>query len=314
MSQNIGVTSDNSDFWERVRKCQLPRPPNVVLQLLEVTREEADLRKPAEIISREPSLAAEILTIVNSPWFDVKREIRTIHHAVGMLGVGAICSLASAFVLRDGLSQFSTKGFDYACYWRRSVLAATAARVLARAKGKCEPDEVFLGALLQDIGVLVLAQAFPDVYAEVEEEARRQHSRLQGLEQQRFGCDHVAMGVWLAKTWHLPKMFCEAIAGSHDPNQAESENRKHPMICCVALSGPLAHIWEDPDMVTACQEARKAAKDLLWLDEEALHSALVSTAKGFREASEIFKVSLRGSDQIHQILAKALEELSSTPE
>ena len=41
-----------------------------------------------------------------------------------------------------------------------------------------------------------------------------------------------------------------------------------------------------------------------------LHLTLVAIAKGFREASAIFKVPTGRSDRVHQILAKALEQLS----
>jgi HD-like signal output (HDOD) protein len=55
-----------------------------------------------------------------------------------------------------------------------------------------------LAALLQDIGVLVLAKAFPEIYAEVTREARGNHAQLRKLEEKRFGVDHAEMGVWLA--------------------------------------------------------------------------------------------------------------------
>jgi HD-like signal output (HDOD) protein len=226
----------------------------------------------------------------------------------------AVCSLASAFVIRDGLRQFARQGFDYAGYWRRSVLAATAARVLATSRDGCEPEEVFLAALLQDIGMLVLTQAFPEVYPDVMQEANGDHARLQKLEQGQFGTDHVGMGVWLAEIWHLPEIFREAVGASHDCHLGEAEDSLFPLVRCVSLSGPLADIWENPDTTAACQQAQETAEALLQLDEETLHAVLVSVARGFREASEIFKVSIGGPDKIHQILAKALEGLSSSPE
>jgi HD-like signal output (HDOD) protein len=251
---------------------------------------------------------------VNSPWFDLKREIRTITHAVGLLGIDAICSLASAFVIRDGLSRFSNQKFDYATYWRRSVLAATAARVLATSNNSTQPEEVFLAALLQDIGTLVLAQAAPEVYAKVWQEATRDHSRLRDLEREQFSVDHVKLGIWLAEIWNLPEIFREAIAGSHDISTADAQENNLPLVRWVALSGQLADIWEDPSTEEACKRAMEAARMSLQFDERALQSVLVLVARGFRETSQIFKVSGAGSDRIHQVLAKALEELSATPD
>jgi HD-like signal output (HDOD) protein len=311
MQRGLSLTPESGETWERIRKCQLPKPPSVVIQLLEVARSETDLKKPAEIISREPSLAAEILTIVNSPWFDLKREIRTIHHAVALLGVDAVCSLASAFALRDSLIQFDRSRFDYGHYWRRSVLAATAARVLATSVEETDSEEVFLAALLQDIGMLVLAQAFPGTYPELMKESAGDHMRLSTLEENELGAGHVEIGLWLAEVWNLPQVFRAAIAASHDQVQRDADDHPAPLVSCVALSGPLADLWGNPDTQAALRAAQSVADSLLGLDQEALHTVLVATAKGFRKAAEIFKVPMEGPDKIHQVLAKVLQALSS---
>lgn len=304
------IVGEQGDWWERVRKCQLPRPPSVVVQLLDVIRKDTDLRQPAEIISRDPTLSAEILTIVNSAWFGLRREIKTITHAVTLLGVDAVCSLASAFALRDGLRQFDGKGFDYAAYWRRSVLAATAARVLGVSARMRNHEEIFLASLLQDIGMLVLAASFPEIYGGLVAATEGNHVLLQTMERERIGTDHVDMGVWLQETWHLPSVFREAVKGSHDVSQAEVEEDDMRLVRCVALSGRLADIWENPDTAAACAQARQAASEIMELDSEALHPILVSMAKDFREVSEVFRVSGSGPNRIHQVLAKALEELT----
>jgi HD-like signal output (HDOD) protein len=281
---------------------------------MEVARSDANLKKPAEIISREPSLAAEILTIVNSPWFDLKREIRTINHAVALLGVDAVCSLASAFALRDNLKQFDHSSFDYSSYWRRSVLAATAARVLSPYAEASEAEEVFLASLLQDIGMLVIAQTFPSVYPLLMKESERDHQRLRDLEEQDFGTDHVEIGVWLAEVWNLPKTFRLAIAASHDRKTAELDEELAPLVLCVALSGPFADLWENPETKAVLSETRELAQESLGLDQDSLHAALLQTAKGFRKAAEIFKVPIEGPDRTHQILAGLLQELPEAVE
>jgi HD-like signal output (HDOD) protein len=301
---------EQGDWWERVRKCQLPRPPSVVVQLLEVIRKDTDLRQSAEIISRDPTLSAEILTIVNSAWFGLRREIKTITHAVTLLGVDAVCSLASAFALRDGLKQFAGNGFDYASYWRRSVLAATAARVLGTTSRMRNQEEVFLASLLQDIGMLVLAASFPEIYGELVAETEGNHVQLRSLERERIGTDHVDMGVWLQETWHLPSIFREAVKGSHDFSQIEAEEDDLRLIRCVALSGSLADIWENPDTAEACSHARTAASTIMELDPVALHPILVSMAKDFREVVDLFRVADSAQNRIHQVLARALEELT----
>jgi hypothetical protein len=119
------------------------------------------------------------------------------------------------------------------------------------------------------------------------------------------------MGVWLQGTWNLPAVFLESIKGSHAPAESEADNETLPLIRCVALSGPLADVWENRDTAAACQHAKKAAEEISGLDADQLHPVLVSMAKDFREVSNLFRVSGTDPDRIHQVLARVLEELTS---
>ena len=161
--------------------------------------------------------------------------------------------------------------------------------------------------------MLVLAASFPEIYGELVSGAKGNHVQLQTLERKRIGTDHVDMGVWLQETWHLPKVFREAVKGSHDCSQTEAEDDDLRLVRCVSVSGRLADIWENPDTAVACAQAGQAASEVLELDQEELHPILVSIAKDFREVSDLFKVSGSGPDRIHQVLAKALEELAPSP-
>ncbi len=105
---------------------------------------------------------------------------------------------------------------------------------------------VFLGALLQDIGMLVLSVTLTDGYHNLIVEANRCHNRLQELEQERFGTDHTEVGTWLAEQWQLPAVYPTAIRGSHNPGCVEGSPELRPMVHCVALSGRLADIWCKP--------------------------------------------------------------------
>jgi HD-like signal output (HDOD) protein len=158
--------------------------------------------------------------------------------------------------------------------------------------------------------MLVLAASFPEIYGKLVAATEGNHVELQAMERERIGTDHVDMGVWLQETWHLPAVFREAVKGSHDFSQTEADEDDLRLVRCVSLSGRLADIWENPDTTAACHQASEAASEILGLEPEALHPILVSMAKDFREVSELFRVSGSGPDRIHQVLAKALEELS----
>ena len=64
-------------------------------------------------------------------------------------------------------------------------------------------DEL-LAALLQDIGMLALDKAVPDLYRGGET-LQRDHKALAEVERKRLQTDHAEIGGWLMRTWNLPE-------------------------------------------------------------------------------------------------------------
>ena len=72
----------------------------VALQLIsELSREDIDNDKIAELISTDPRLTFKLLKIINCPLYPFKREIQNIHEAVIMLGVDIIKQWAQILTL-----------------------------------------------------------------------------------------------------------------------------------------------------------------------------------------------------------------------
>ena len=60
--------------------------------------------------------------------------------------------------------ETTESGLDYPLYWRRALLSATVTRVLASALAVRDAEELFLAALIQDIGMLALDRTIPELY------------------------------------------------------------------------------------------------------------------------------------------------------
>ncbi len=78
----------NSELLKRLGECQrLPTLSGVVFQLLELCRqEEACLREAGDLIGRDPALAARVLQVVNSAFYGLRREVKSLRQACSMLG------------------------------------------------------------------------------------------------------------------------------------------------------------------------------------------------------------------------------------
>ena len=80
-------------------------------------------------------------------------------HALVLLGVNAVRTIALSFAVVGDLRIHERAGFDHRGYWKRAILAAAVAQDLARIAGLRHPEEAFLAALLQDVGQMALEQA-----------------------------------------------------------------------------------------------------------------------------------------------------------
>ena len=190
-----------------------------------------------------------------------------------------------------------------------SLLASVSGRVIGTWAKVIDCEEIFLAALLQDIGVLILSETHTDIYGAIITESEKNHARLQVLEKEKIGADHSEVGAWLAESWQLPELLQSAIRCSHDPLEMDIPEEFLPVVKTVAFSGKLADIWCDPQTEQATQEAAQAAQAMLGMELSDLESCLDNIAEGFLEMSGIFQIDLGNVQEFTAILETAKETI-----
>jgi HD-like signal output (HDOD) protein len=99
----------------------------VALKVLDLCqRENLDLPEIAKVITNDPALAAKMLKTVNSPAFALRQEVRTLTHAVALLGVNSVRTLVLSFSLLRDVRKAQRSALT--TYWKRSLLAGLCAR------------------------------------------------------------------------------------------------------------------------------------------------------------------------------------------
>jgi diguanylate cyclase (GGDEF)-like protein len=302
------------DVMKKLERCKrLPSLPAVAMEVLRLCQQpEFSMQDLAKIISKDPALSAKILKVINSPMFSLTREVTTVRQAVMWLGVQSVRTLALSFSLVKGLKSDAKGGFDHERYWKRSIISAVAAGELAKHL-KCEQwEEAFLGALLQDIGMLTMKAALGKDYDAVYAQSEGDHTTLIELETDAWGADHSVGGAWLATKWNLPSVLRESMTHTHaevldDDTVEDPEVRK--VVLCVALSGWLADIWVHDDTMRATQIASDHAASLLGLEGFALEPILDRIAELLPETSSLFEMNIGSPDDVADVLADARENL-----
>ncbi|MBW1833751.1 MAG: HDOD domain-containing protein [Deltaproteobacteria bacterium] len=109
----------------------------------------------------------------------------------------------------------SSSAFDIQEFWKHSIGCAILAKVLAETAYIKNPEDVFTGGLLHDIGKLIhftyLREEFEGVVANVVETG----SQMFESEKKILGFDHTQTGSALAKKWCLPRKTINMIANHH---------------------------------------------------------------------------------------------------
>lgn len=79
----------------------------LILQLMKMVQENADVRHLEQILKRDAALSFKLLRYINSASFGIKVEIQSLRHAVAMLGYTALFSWLSLLLARTSNAGFS---------------------------------------------------------------------------------------------------------------------------------------------------------------------------------------------------------------
>jgi c-di-GMP-related signal transduction protein len=80
---------------------------NLVLQLMHLVRQNADVRQLEDVLRRDAGLAYELLHYINTVGFGLGTEIQSLHHAVTMLGYSPLYRWLSMLLVKAGAETCS---------------------------------------------------------------------------------------------------------------------------------------------------------------------------------------------------------------
>ena len=196
----------------------------------ELQKDGASIERVGDIISRDPSMTAKVLQLVNSDFFGLTRRISDAAQAAMVLGLETMRALVLGIGAFSDLAATRQQGDFVSGLFEHSVVTAVFAKQIANVEnlGARAAAESFTAGLLHDIGKLVLTISFPEQFAEVQRRCREEKDLMWRAEQAVFGTTHSEVGAYLLGLWSLPDEVVEAVAYHHRP-QASSVNNVQPL-------------------------------------------------------------------------------------
>ncbi len=202
----------NKTFEELKATGALPTPPGVGMEILRITQSEnCSVDELAKCIQSDPSLTGRMLQVANSALSGGTRPCASIKEATMRLGLRSVRSIALGFSLVSAHRNGACEAFDYGVFWSQSLARAVAAHVMSARFKVGVPAEVFVAALVSDLGSLALATVHPRDFADIlsSPDSVTANGRAV-LEQKRFGIDHREVTSAMLTEWRLPDGFAAA--------------------------------------------------------------------------------------------------------
>ncbi len=162
----------------------------------------------ADIVRRDPAMAAKVLQLVNSGYFGAGRSTSSIEGAVRYLGVERLRHLVTT------ASVFTMAGSDpFHSQEKLRAAAVRCAELTTRMLGVDVNHEAYVAALLHDIGCIVLCSGETAVTLE----------RCAASESVTGTATHAEIGACLLGIWGLPRRIVDAVRSHRLPATAPAE-------------------------------------------------------------------------------------------
>jgi len=195
----------------------LPTIPHILAEVNKMLQDnDVSVRKMGDIIESDQVLTSRILRLVNSAFYGFKSRIIDIRQAVMILGFNTVRNALTAVSVID-LFRVKEKygGFDIRELWEHSATVAITGKHLAERAHLVSPSDCFVAGLLHDIGKLIMAEHFTDIFKQALELTREKDISFIDAEREICSIDHTLIGGYLAQKWQLPDCLVDAILYHH---------------------------------------------------------------------------------------------------
>jgi diguanylate cyclase (GGDEF)-like protein len=302
-------TISNEEIWQLLdNNVNLPSPPAIAAQILStVQKEDFSLDDLEKIISADPALTSKMLRLANSSFYALPTKVSNISRALAVLGTNVIKNTALSFVISADLRNDDESYFNFDYFWRRSVTTAVAAELFFEAIGERDED-IFVTALLQDIGILVMFLSQGDSYVNTLKKAvNNDDIQLMQVEREKYQFDHQNVGALLLEDWRIPTSITEPIRYHHEPDKAPEEFHKKASILDVATL--LSAIYSDKETVQNVQRLQDKLETFFSMQSDKIEELLDKVATQSIEILTIFEIDPGDIKPYSQMLQEANDEL-----
>lgn len=209
-----------NDVPDDIRKkvSSYPSMPQTVVKLRELLKkDDVPINAIENILRQDPGLSANVLRLANSAHFGLSSKVGSLKKAVMLLGLKRFEQIAISAYMNKAMDKV-VEGYNLSPgeLWLHSIAVATTAEAIAKFLKIADLDDVFIPALLHDMGKLVLGEFVKKESKQIENIVAKGESLVRA-EYLVLGIDHAEIGALILEKWFFPIDIVNAVRWHHDP-------------------------------------------------------------------------------------------------
>ena len=287
------------------RDGDFPASAKIVSELKQLTSDpNTTANQITEIILKEPSLGTRVLHLVNSSFYHRGTPIMTVSQAVLRIGMKPLADLCAGLVLLQKFVPASRRDGAFAGCLRKMVLTSLLSSAISteasKAQGANKASECgYLAGALAEIGTLLLAYYFPQVYEAALKRAETKHQDIDKSILEITGLTPLKLSREVLDALNLPDFYKDVLSASDGDSPAPTAKNISPQQLEVQKGARGLRAAKEVSTVVAegrsKEEIDRAVNNIqakLGIDASVIKNVVVALPEMFKAHCELIEVDL----------------------
>lgn len=259
------ILNDKASKSVILRMKSLPVIPEVYYNIQKCLEDsDPDLKRIGRLVEKDVGLSANLLKVVNSPYFGFYERVISPAHAVVLLGIDALKGLILGVKLLGNMESTGVPGYSVEKLWKHSLQTGYFAKAIAESEqmDKEFVESCFVCGMLHDLGKFVLLTELAEAYGPLLELAKIEGGPVNRIEQQELKVGHAEIGAYLLGTWGFKSEIVRGVYRHHSPI---NDTKEITIALIVHVADVLQHelaVWNTEYVPTVMEQV--LLEDLEW--------------------------------------------------
>ena len=237
------------NWLRRLSEEEMPALANTAQKIADLAEDEnSNINDLAEIISQDAAMTANVLRLTNSAYHIPSSKNNTINRALVMLGFNEVRTMCLTVSVLKQMTEKSSHS-QLTKLMGRAFHAAVQARSLAIQRGERAPEEVFISALMYNLGEMAFWCFGGEQAEKLGKELEKPGTSTQEASEKILGFSLEELTLGLSAEWGLGSLLEDVIIGDDTDNP-----RCQAVLLGHKVATAVEEGWGSPEAAAAMQE------------------------------------------------------------